>query len=130
MTDLMEAVTSLEKRRGIAFPSAEIYGGLRSSWAASWQAGLSDLSGRTYPMDLTNPTFSLPSSRGQLPRIDLPYGTPRWIGTSGDRGVRPRDMDLGRPSPDYLKLFLPSWVAALAPAPLTPAEQQAADQLS
>jgi glycyl-tRNA synthetase len=32
MTDLMEAVTSLAKRRGIAFQSAEIYGGLRSSW--------------------------------------------------------------------------------------------------
>ena len=32
MTDLMEAVTSLAKRRGFAFPSSEIYGGLRSSW--------------------------------------------------------------------------------------------------
>ena len=32
MTDLMEAITSLAKRRGIAFQSAEIYGGLRSSW--------------------------------------------------------------------------------------------------
>jgi glycyl-tRNA synthetase len=28
----MDAVTSLAKRRGIAFPSSEIYGGLRSSW--------------------------------------------------------------------------------------------------
>ncbi|HEY2803859.1 MAG TPA: glycine--tRNA ligase, partial [Actinomycetota bacterium] len=28
----MEAVISLCKRRGIAFPSSEIYGGLRSSW--------------------------------------------------------------------------------------------------
>jgi glycyl-tRNA synthetase len=28
----METVTSLAKRRGIAFPSSEIYGGLRSSW--------------------------------------------------------------------------------------------------
>ncbi len=32
MTDLMDAITSLAKRRGIAFPSSEIYGGLRSSW--------------------------------------------------------------------------------------------------
>jgi len=32
MTDLMEAVTALAKRRGIAFQSSEIYGGLRSSW--------------------------------------------------------------------------------------------------
>jgi len=32
MAELMEAVTSLAKRRGIAFQSSEIYGGLRSSW--------------------------------------------------------------------------------------------------
>src|SRR5437773_5014341 len=32
VTDLMDALTSLAKRRGIAFPSSEIYGGLRSSW--------------------------------------------------------------------------------------------------
>jgi glycyl-tRNA synthetase len=28
----MESITSLAKRRGIAFPSSQIYGGLRSSW--------------------------------------------------------------------------------------------------
>ncbi len=32
MPDLMEEITSLAKRRGIAFQSSEIYGGLRSSW--------------------------------------------------------------------------------------------------
>ena len=32
MADLMEAITALAKRRGIAFQSGEIYGGLRSSW--------------------------------------------------------------------------------------------------
>jgi len=32
MADLMEAITSLAKRRGIVFQSSEIYGGLRSSW--------------------------------------------------------------------------------------------------
>jgi glycyl-tRNA synthetase len=32
MADLMEAITALAKRRGIAFQSSEIYGGLRSSW--------------------------------------------------------------------------------------------------
>jgi glycyl-tRNA synthetase len=32
MADVMEALTSLAKRRGIAFQSSEIYGGLRSSW--------------------------------------------------------------------------------------------------
>ncbi len=100
-----------------------------TGWKTSWKAALTNLTGRTYAKDLSSPTFSLPSARSQLPRIDLPYGTPRWLGTSGDRGVRPTDVDLGRPSPDYLKLFLPSWVAALAPAPLSAAEQTAADQL-
>ena len=38
-------------------------------------------------------------------------------------------LDQGKPSPNYLKLFAPTWVAQLSPAPLTPAEQQAADQL-
>jgi glycyl-tRNA synthetase len=32
VADIMEAITSLAKRRGIAFQSSEIYGGLRSSW--------------------------------------------------------------------------------------------------
>jgi uracil-DNA glycosylase len=100
-----------------------------SGAAASWQAALDQLATRGYPRDLPNPTFQLPSGRGQLPRIDLPYGTLRWVGTSGDRAVRPIDLDLGKPSPDYLKLFVPAWVAALPPAPLTAAEKAAADQL-
>ena len=32
MTDSMDAIMSLAKRRGLIFPSSEIYGGLRSSW--------------------------------------------------------------------------------------------------
>jgi len=100
-----------------------------AGWPASWQGVLANLAGRTYAKDNSSPTFTMPSGRGQLPRIDLPYGTPRWLGTSGDRAVRPKDLDLGRPSPDYLKLFLPSWVANLASAALTPQEQAAANQL-
>jgi uracil-DNA glycosylase len=100
-----------------------------SGAAASWQAALDRLATRAYPRDVANPTFRLSAGRGQLPRADLPYGTLRWVGTSGDRAVRPTDLDLGGPSPDYLKLFAPAWVAQLAPAPLSPAEQAAADQL-
>jgi hypothetical protein len=96
---------------------------------ASWQAALDQLATRTYPKDLTNPSFQLGPGRGQLPRADLPYGTLRWVGSSGDRAVRPTDLNLDRPSPNYLKLFAPTWVAQLTPAPLTPAEQAAADQL-
>lgn len=101
-----------------------------SGWAASWQAVLGTLAGKTYTKDLSSPTFTLPSGRGQIPRIDLPYGTLRWVGTSGDRGVRPDDLDLDRPSPHYLKLFVPRWVSELAPAPLGAAEQAAVDDLS
>ena len=97
--------------------------------AASWQAALTKLAGRTYTKDVNNPSFDAPTGRSQLPRADLPYGTLLWIGSSGDRGVRPTDRTINRPSPDYLKLFAPSWVASLAPAPLTSAEQAAADQL-
>src|SRR3982750_3529757 len=30
--DRMESIVSLSKRRGLVFPSSEIYGGLRASW--------------------------------------------------------------------------------------------------
>jgi uracil-DNA glycosylase len=100
-----------------------------SAAKGSWQAALDQLATRTYPKDLPNPTFQFVPDRGQLPRIDLAYATLRWVGSSGDRAVRAFDLDLNKPSPDYLKLFAPSWVAQLAPAPLTPEEQQAADQL-
>jgi hypothetical protein len=101
-----------------------------SGWRASWQTALTDLAGRSYPRDIAQPTFAMPATRGQIPRIDLPYGTPRWVGTSGDRGVRPTDLTTGKPSPDYLKVFVPGWVARLRPAPLSAADQAAADQLS
>jgi uracil-DNA glycosylase len=100
-----------------------------SGAAASWQTALDQLATRSYPKDLTNPSFQLGSGRGQLPRADLPYGTLRWVGTSGDRAVRPIDLDLNKPSPNYLKLFAPTWVAQLAPEPLSSDEQTAADQL-
>jgi glycyl-tRNA synthetase len=32
VANLMDEIVSLAKRRGIAFQSSEIYGGLRSSW--------------------------------------------------------------------------------------------------
>ena len=44
--------------------------------------------------------------------------------------MRPIDTDIGKPSPDYLKLFLPTWVASLDPAPLTPSEQLAVKELT
>ncbi len=92
----------------------ELAGHGEAGFQASWQAALTQLSGRAYTKDVNNPSFSAPTGRSELPRTDLAYGTPRWVGTSGDRAVRPKDTDLGKPSPDYLKLFLPSWVANLS----------------
>lgn len=97
--------------------------------AGSWQAALTALAGRAYLRDVEHPSFVLPAGRSQLPREDLPYGTPRWVGSSGDRAVRPVDTDTGLPSPDYLKVFLPKWAAALKAAPLTPDETNAAQEL-
>jgi hypothetical protein len=111
-------------------PVVQLAGHGASGWHSSWQDALTDLAGRSYPRDIDQPTFAMPATRSQLPRIDLPYGVPRWVGTSGDRAVRPTDLTTGKPSPDYLKVFVPGWVARLEPAPLSPAEQQAADRLS
>ncbi len=96
---------------------------------ASWQAALTDLAGRAYTKDIAGPTFVADTSRSQIPREDLPYGTLRWLGTSGDRAVRPTDTSAHKPSPDYLKVFAPSWVASLHPKPLTAVEQAAANQI-
>ncbi len=90
---------------------------------ADWQKALAQLAGRSYAKDIVSPTFSLPTDRGQVPRADLPYGTPRWMGTSGTRGSRPTDRTTGRPSADYLKVYLPGWVNALPPPELSAADQ-------
>jgi uracil-DNA glycosylase len=100
-----------------------------SGWKTSWQAALDRLATMTYTKDLSSPSFQADGGRGQIPRADLPYGTPRWIGTSGDRGDRPIDLDTSRASPSYLKILLPAWVNALTPRPLSAAEQAAADAL-
>ncbi len=89
---------------------------------ADWQNALDQLSTRSYTKDIAAPTFSLPTDRGQVPRADLPYGTPRWMGTSGTRGSRPVDRTTGKPSADYLKVYLPSWVNDSAAPPLSAAD--------
>ena len=107
----------------------ELAGHGEAGFQASWQAALTQLSGRAYTKDLANPTFAPrrhgASCRGRICRMARRVGSaPRATAPSA-----PGTTTLGKPSPDYLKLFLPSWVASLAAAPLTPAEQAAADQL-
>jgi hypothetical protein len=95
----------------------------------AWQSALDTLSGLTYRRDVTAPTFQLPTGRGRVPTADLPIGTALWVGTSGDRASRPTDQHTGRPSPDYLKVYLPTWTAALDPPALSAADAAAAAQL-
>jgi hypothetical protein len=100
-----------------------------SSARSAWQAALGELSGLTYRTDLKTPTFQLPAVRGRVITSDLPIGTPLWVGTSGDRASRPTDANTGKPSPDYLKVYLPTWVDDLDPPPLSAADAAIAAEL-
>jgi uracil-DNA glycosylase len=82
-------------------------------WRQSWDAALQTLATRRHRTDTAQPAFRYDGARAQIPRTDLPYGTLRWQGTSGDRAVQAA-VD-GRPSGDYYKLFVPRWVFGLAP---------------
>jgi uracil-DNA glycosylase len=86
---------------------------------ANWRSALTQLNALSFPRDGAT-AADYDGSRGEIPRIDLPYGTLRWQATSGDRGARGKEQ--GKPSPDYYKVFMPNWAFALAPAPLSPSE--------
>jgi hypothetical protein len=98
----------------------------QSGWLTSWRSALATVEDLALATDRTA-SFSYDGERVQIPRSDLPYGSPLWRGTSGNRGARGRIG--GEASGDYYKLILPGWVNALGPAPLSAAERQAADAL-
>jgi hypothetical protein len=77
--------------------------------------------------DADLPTFTYSGEREQIPRVDLPFGTLRWQGSSGNRGQQANRS--GAPSFDYYKVTMPAWAAALDAPPLSPAEAAAADIL-
>ena len=83
-----------------------------------WQGQLSAIRQLDYKKDVANPSFAYDGKRGQIPRFDLPYGTLRWQGSSGDRARRPVDLSTNRLSSDYYKIFMPDWVFRLKPLPL------------
>jgi hypothetical protein len=91
----------------------------------NWQSQLQAIQQLDYEREVADPGFTYDGQRGQIPRIDLPYGTLRWMGTSGHRARRPADAATGVLSPDYYKIFLPDWVYRLDPAPLSSEEQAA-----
>jgi len=88
-----------------------------------WTQQLRKLAELDYSKDLRRPSYNYDGERAQIPRFDLPYGSLRWRGSSGDRAVR--GVESGKPSPDYYKLFMPQWAYRLGPEPLSAAEQQA-----
>jgi uracil-DNA glycosylase len=93
----------------------------------SWQTALQQLKGAALPADLASPTFAWDGSRAQIPRIDLPYGTLRWQGSSGDRTLRA--VVSGKPSPHYYKILMPTWAFQLKPTELSASERAALEGL-
>jgi hypothetical protein len=94
---------------------------------ADWQEKLDDIQHLDYEKEVSGPAFAYSGQRGQIPRIDLPFGTQRWVGSSGDRGSKAFHNGDGRFSPDYYKLYLPHWVHKLPLKPLSASEQAAID---
>ena len=92
----------------------------------SWRGALDELEALSYPRDIASPTFDYNGEREQIPRRDLPFGTLRWQGSSGDRAQRPTRS--GSPSFDYYKVSMPAWAAARR-TPLSPSEAAAAQVL-
>lgn len=100
---------------------------LQSAVNANWQAALTQLAALTYRRDITTPTFTYAGEREQIPRQDLPFGTLRWQGSSGNRGRQAAHN--GSPSFDYYKVTMPAWAAALDPPPPSASEAAAAQIL-
>jgi uracil-DNA glycosylase len=90
---------------------------------ADWKQALNDVKDLSYPREIATPSFIFNGERGQVARADLPYGTLRWQGSSGDRALR--STAGGGASPHYYKVLMPGWAFDLAPQPLTTAEQNA-----
>jgi hypothetical protein len=108
-------------------PVVEMKAWGQSGAASSWQDALDELAGINYGKDLPGPSFHFDPARGQIPREDLPYGVPRWQGTSGDRVLKPKRGS--KRSPDYYKLMMPRWVFELDPEPMSPSEAAAAEKI-
>ena len=84
-----------------------------------WKNKLTTISVLNYNKDISTPTFIFSGKRGQIPRYDLPYGVPRFMGTSRDRARRPFYSSDGSDCYDYYRVFLPQWVFKLKPVPLS-----------
>lgn len=102
----------LARRIGGDLLLVEAKAAFEPDWLPSWRAALSELEQLDLPRDGAA-SFEYDGERGQISRLDLPYGTMRWQGSSGDRARKARRS--GRPSPDYFKLSMPGWTESLPP---------------
>jgi hypothetical protein len=114
---------------GLAVPTVALKAWQEPGALADWQGKIAAIRAVSYAREIANPSFSYDGRRGQIPRQDLPYGTLRWIGTSGDRASQAFDLSTQQPSADYFKLYMPRWAAQLQPLPLSTAEQAAVASL-
>jgi hypothetical protein len=90
----------------------------------NWQNALEEIQHKNFPKDIDNPSFSFDGESLQIPGYDLPYGTLKWQGSSGDRARRANNSN-GQCSPDYYKFIMPAWAYKLDPPPLSAKEQEA-----
>jgi hypothetical protein len=84
-----------------------------SGFLASWRAALDELRSLSFPRDVSSPSFRYGGERGQIPRDDLPFGTLRWQGSSGDRGARATHP--ASAAAHYYKISMPKWASELDP---------------
>lgn len=90
-------------------------------WSASgarqrWVEAHGRLRSLGIPADTTPAVTAWDGERAQIPRCDLPFGLPRWQGTSGDRVVRSKRVPAADPQPEPVyKVWAPRWVDALEP---------------
>lgn len=89
-----------------------------------WKNKLTIFQGKNYLKDIANPSFDYGGEIIQIPSYDLPYGTLKWQGSSGDRARRAKKSD-GKFSPDYYKIIMPDWTYDLNPLPLSATEKKA-----
>jgi hypothetical protein len=82
-------------------------------FVASWQAALTEVSQLPFPRDIAAPSLAYTGQRGQIARLDLPFGTLRWQGSSGERAGRA--VTASTFSPHYYKVHMPKWAFALKP---------------
>jgi uracil-DNA glycosylase len=101
----------LADRPVVALPAWSAPGALEA-----WVAGHARLRSLGIPGDRPPTDGAWAGERSQIPRADLPFGLPRWQGTSGDRVVRstPQVGPGAPPEPAY-KVWAPRWLDSHRP---------------